>query len=167
MKNSSLHNSDEIEFFDYTSNSSFSALFSSPTERNSTLNLAVNFMHSANELRAGTISIKSTNLSLMFEPNKNERAHLYDNSLHEWLILSLSLFAIVGFLGNLLVCLAIKIDPKLQNATNYYLFSLALTDLLISVVVIPLAIVRSSQSKPERKSFASRFRTHFQLESKL
>ena len=60
-----------------------------------------------------------------------------------WLVLFLSLFAVVGFIGNLLVCLAISFDPKLQNATNYYLFSLAVADLLVSVVVIPLAIIKN------------------------
>jgi 5-hydroxytryptamine receptor 2 len=67
------------------------------------------------------------------------------NPLHdryEWPVLLLSLFVIVGGVGNLLVCLAIKFYPKLQNATNYYLFSLAATDLLVSIIVIPLAIIK-------------------------
>ena len=67
----------------------------------------------------------------------------YDLNPHFLLILSLSVFVVLGFFGNLLVCLAIKIDPKLQNATNYYLFSLASTDMLVSIIVIPLAIVRN------------------------
>ena len=72
---------------------------------------------------------------------------LFENIDFSWLILLLSVFVLIGFVGNLLVCLAIKIDPKLQNATNYYLFSLAVADLLVSVVVIPLAIVRNFNGK--------------------
>lgn len=64
-------------------------------------------------------------------------------NLNAWPVLFLSVFIVLGFVGNLLVCLAIKLDSRLQNATNYYLFSLATTDLLVSVIVIPLAIVNS------------------------
>lgn len=70
----------------------------------------------------------------------NSKNKFIDN--YEWPVLLLSLFVIIGFIGNLLVCLAIKLYPKLQNATNYYLFSLAATDLLVSIIVIPLAIVK-------------------------
>jgi hypothetical protein len=69
------------------------------------------------------------------------------DTVYIWLILCLSIFVLVGFAGNLLVCMAIKMDRKLQNATNYYLFSLAVTDLLVSIIVIPLAIIRSLQSE--------------------
>ncbi|RNA16113.1 5-hydroxytryptamine receptor 2A [Brachionus plicatilis] len=64
-------------------------------------------------------------------------------NLPTWPVLFLLVFAFVGFFGNLLVCMAIRIDPKLQSATNSYLFSLACTDLLVSVLVIPLSIQKS------------------------
>jgi len=67
--------------------------------------------------------------------------------VYSWSILSLSFFVILGFIGNLLVCMSIKIYPKLQAASNYYLFSLAATDLLVSVVVVPLAIIKNLFSK--------------------
>jgi hypothetical protein len=64
-----------------------------------------------------------------------------------WPVLLLSLFVLIGAVGNLMVCIAIRVDPKLQNATNFYLLSLAATDLLICVFVIPLAIVKLFYSK--------------------
>ncbi len=66
---------------------------------------------------------------------------------YSWLSISLGIFVLFGFFGNLMVCLAIKLDPKLQNTTNFYLLSLAITDLLVSVIVIPLAIVKIVFSK--------------------
>lgn len=44
-------------------------------------------------------------------------------------------------LGNLLVCLAVIWDRRLQNMTNYFLMSLAIADLLVSLLVMPLGMV--------------------------
>lgn len=43
--------------------------------------------------------------------------------------------------GNILVCLAIKWEKRLQNVTNYFLASLAITDLMVAILVMPLGIV--------------------------
>ena len=43
-----------------------------------------------------------------------------------------------AFIGNVLVCLAIKKNPKLRTVPNYYIASLALTDMLISLFGMPL-----------------------------
>ncbi|CAF0925432.1 unnamed protein product [Adineta steineri] len=59
-----------------------------------------------------------------------------------WPALFLLFFSIIGILGNLLVCLAIVTERRLQNRTNWFLFSLALADMLISGFVIPLAVVK-------------------------
>ena len=79
----------------------------------------------------------------------NSISHLifHHNNVFEWSILILSLFVFLGAIGNLLVCISIIVFPKLQNATNYYLFYLATTDLLVSIIVIPLAITKIFYSK--------------------
>uniref|UniRef100_T1J4R3 G-protein coupled receptors family 1 profile domain-containing protein n=1 Tax=Strigamia maritima TaxID=126957 RepID=T1J4R3_STRMM len=43
--------------------------------------------------------------------------------------------------GNILVCLAICLEKRLHNMTNYFLLSLAMTDLMVAVSVMPLGII--------------------------
>ncbi|XP_058974045.1 5-hydroxytryptamine receptor 2A [Musca domestica] len=50
-------------------------------------------------------------------------------------------FIFAGGLGNILVCLAVALDRRLQNVTNYFLFSLAIADLLVSLFVMPLGAI--------------------------
>ncbi|CAF3522672.1 unnamed protein product [Rotaria sp. Silwood1] len=61
---------------------------------------------------------------------------------YNWPALFLLFFSIMGIIGNLLVCLAIGTERRLHNRTNWFLFSLAVADMLVSGVVIPLAIVK-------------------------
>jgi hypothetical protein len=63
-----------------------------------------------------------------------------------WALLALILvFGTAG--GNILVCLAIAWEKRLQNVTNYFLASLALTDLMVAVLVMPLGIVTLYRGK--------------------
>ena len=48
---------------------------------------------------------------------------------------------LVGVVGNALVCIAIYFERSLHNVTNYFLFSLAIADWLVSAVVMPTAMV--------------------------
>ncbi|CAJ0966469.1 unnamed protein product [Ranitomeya imitator] len=58
-----------------------------------------------------------------------------------WLAL-LTLMVIVPTIGgNILVILAISLEKKLQNATNYFLMSLAVADLLVGLFVMPIALL--------------------------
>jgi 7 transmembrane receptor (rhodopsin family) len=61
--------------------------------------------------------------------------------VYEWSFLFVILFIIAGGLGNILVCLAVALDRKLQNVTNYFLLSLAIADLLVSLFVMPLGAI--------------------------
>uniref|UniRef100_A0AC34QMI0 G-protein coupled receptors family 1 profile domain-containing protein n=1 Tax=Panagrolaimus sp. JU765 TaxID=591449 RepID=A0AC34QMI0_9BILA len=47
-------------------------------------------------------------------------------------------FAVVTTLGNLMVMVSFKIDKQLQSISNYFLFSLAVADITIGVISIPL-----------------------------
>lgn len=62
---------------------------------------------------------------------------------YEWFFLCVLIFIAAGAVGNLLVCFAVLLDRKLQNVTNYFLFSLAIADLLVSLVVMPLGAIPS------------------------
>ncbi|XP_058823054.1 D(2)-like dopamine receptor isoform X2 [Topomyia yanbarensis] len=60
---------------------------------------------------------------------------------YEWSFLFVALLIFAGGLGNILVCLAVALDRKLQNVTNYFLLSLAIADLLVSLFVMPLGAI--------------------------
>lgn len=69
----------------------------------------------------------------------------FPNKRHEGLNNYWALLAIILVLGtaagNILVCLAIAWEKRLQNVTNYFLASLAITDLMVAILVMPLGIV--------------------------
>lgn len=48
--------------------------------------------------------------------------------------------AVLAILGNVLVCWAVYINSNLQNATNYFVVSLAAADIAVGVLAIPFAI---------------------------
>nr|XP_057928769.1 5-hydroxytryptamine receptor 2B isoform X3 [Doryrhamphus excisus] len=71
-----------------------------------------------------------------------------DSSLSEapgvqlkWAALLIVMVIIPTIGGNILVILAVSLEKKLQNATNYFLMSLAVADLLVGLLVMPIALV--------------------------
>ncbi|KAL6435201.1 hypothetical protein ACFW04_005346 [Cataglyphis niger] len=44
---------------------------------------------------------------------------------------------VTGVFGNVVTCIVIKRNPALQTATNYYLFNLAISDLLLLILGLP------------------------------
>ena len=68
----------------------------------------------------------------------------------------LPLLCIIGVLGNILICTAIWLDRRLHNVTNYFLFSLALADLFVCTVVMPISlVVEIHQGKFSAYSFSN------------
>ena len=53
------------------------------------------------------------------------------------------LLNIAGLVGNWLVCLAFYRNPSLRTVTNYFVLSLAITDLSMAVLVMPLKTASS------------------------
>ncbi|XP_054610037.1 adenosine receptor A2b [Dunckerocampus dactyliophorus] len=51
--------------------------------------------------------------------------------------------ALLSISGNVLVCWAVAINTTLKNATNYFLVSLAVADILVGCLAIPFAITIS------------------------
>lgn len=69
------------------------------------------------------------------------------DGLNNWWAM-LALVLVVGTAaGNILVCLAIAWERRLQNVTNYFLMSLAVTDLMVAVLVMPLGILTLVRGK--------------------
>jgi len=57
-----------------------------------------------------------------------------------WNMLWLLAVIVATGAGNLLVCAAVVRERALQNMANYFLMSLAIADLLVSVTVMPIAM---------------------------
>ncbi|XP_071358639.1 dopamine receptor D4 related sequence [Trachinotus anak] len=55
------------------------------------------------------------------------------------LILGIPLILVI-ILGNILVCLSVLTERSLKTATNYFIISLAVADLLLAVLVLPLYV---------------------------
>nr|XP_033814146.1 5-hydroxytryptamine receptor 2B isoform X2 [Geotrypetes seraphini] len=71
-------------------------------------------------------------LSTANEPNMTEK---------KWAALLILMVIIPTIGGNILVILAVSLEKKLQNATNYFLMSLAVADLLVGLFVMPIALL--------------------------
>lgn len=65
----------------------------------------------------------------------------------QWAALLILMVIIPTIGGNILVILAVSLEKKLQNATNYFLMSLAVADLLVGLLVMPIALITVLYSK--------------------
>lgn len=61
--------------------------------------------------------------------------------VNNWWALVALMLVVCTAAGNVLVCLAIYLERRLQNVTNYFLMSLAITDLLVAILVMPVGIL--------------------------
>ncbi|CAD6198379.1 unnamed protein product [Caenorhabditis auriculariae] len=61
-----------------------------------------------------------------------------DESLVVAIVALGSIFALLTTVGNLMVMVSFKIDKQLQTISNYFLFSLAVADITIGVISIPM-----------------------------
>ncbi|XP_006138330.1 neuromedin-U receptor 2 [Pelodiscus sinensis] len=59
-----------------------------------------------------------------------------------------ALIFVVGVMGNLLVCLVILTHRNMKTPTNYYLFSLAMSDLLVLLFGMPLEVYEMWSNYP-------------------
>lgn len=63
------------------------------------------------------------------------------DKLSRFLVASLIIVIIIGSVcGNLLVCLAIGLNKRLRKTTNYFIFSLAISDLLTALLSMPFDV---------------------------
>ncbi|CAD6991349.1 unnamed protein product [Ceratitis capitata] len=119
--------------------SGFAVLGTTDNNNNSlTVNTTEFVMASANGVLLRTFStlpdVTTTALDLHEEV---DLAEVHVDNYWGYVILLL-VFATAA--GNILVCLAIYLERRLQNVTNYFLMSLAITDLMVAVLVMPLGI---------------------------
>ena len=81
------------------------------------------------------------NISNNFDTFNTENSTDEKNPELNWGVLSLTSLIVATAVGNILVCLAVCWEKRLQNMTNYFLMSLAIADLLVSLLVMPLGMV--------------------------
>ncbi|XP_010878352.2 5-hydroxytryptamine receptor 2A [Esox lucius] len=58
-----------------------------------------------------------------------------------WAALLILAVIAITVTGNILVIIAVSLEKKLQNATNYFLMSLAVADMLLGILVMPVSMV--------------------------
>ena len=86
---------------------------------------------------------------MSWENNVNQESALRDRSL-AIVVTETTLFAlvmIISFLGNVLVCYAVYRNPRLRNPSNYYIISLALTDILQASCSMPVSVAYLATSE--------------------
>lgn len=82
--------------------------------------------------------------AILLELNRtwsSDGAFIQSGERLRWAALLILLVIIPTIGGNILVILAVSLERKLQNATNFFLMSLAVADLLVGVLVMPIALV--------------------------
>ncbi|ALC47019.1 5-HT2 [Drosophila busckii] len=106
-------------------------------------NSSLNIMLSNYTLPSSALTTTSTTLAATTGSDILISRSFLDYTPHgyDWLFLFVVFFIFAGGLGNILVCLAVALDRKLQNVTNYFLFSLAIADLLVSLFVMPMGAI--------------------------
>ncbi|XP_054915697.1 5-hydroxytryptamine receptor 2A [Poeciliopsis prolifica] len=67
--------------------------------------------------------------------------HAESRAEKNWPALLILVAIAVTVMGNILVILAVSLEKKLQNATNYFLMSLAVADMLLGILVMPVSMV--------------------------
>nr|XP_056715368.1 5-hydroxytryptamine receptor 2C isoform X2 [Euleptes europaea] len=75
--------------------------------------------------------------------NISEGAEVFRKSIREknWPALLILIIILLTIGGNILVILAVSLEKKLQNATNYFLMSLAVADMLVGILVMPVSLI--------------------------
>ncbi|XP_060612085.1 5-hydroxytryptamine receptor 2C isoform X1 [Anolis sagrei] len=75
--------------------------------------------------------------------NASLEAEVSRTSLGEknWPALLILVIILLTIGGNILVIMAVSLEKKLQNATNYFLMSLAVADMLVGILVMPVSLI--------------------------
>lgn len=85
---------------------------------------------------------------LLIDIVKNETNHQDEETLsYNWMFLILIPMILATAFGNILVCVVVIHVPKLQTVNNIFLMSLAVADLMVALLVMPLGLVKDFYGK--------------------
>lgn len=75
--------------------------------------------------------------------NTSEKGEVSRMSVREknWPALLILVVILLTIGGNILVIMAVSLEKKLQNATNFFLMSLAVADMLVGILVMPVSLI--------------------------
>ncbi|XP_055460977.1 5-hydroxytryptamine receptor 2C [Psammomys obesus] len=76
-----------------------------------------------------------------FNSSNGGRLFQFPDGVQNWPALSIVVIIIMTIGGNILVIMAVSMEKKLHNATNYFLMSLAIADMLVGLLVMPLSLL--------------------------
>lgn len=82
----------------------------------------------------------SLNQSLTSANHSNKPPSSQDK-VKNWPALLILIIILLTIGGNILVILAVSLEKKLQNATNFFLRSLAVADMLVGILVMPISLI--------------------------
>ncbi|NXX78441.1 5HT2A protein, partial [Urocolius indicus] len=82
-----------------------------------------------------------TNLSCESNTSPPCYSSLFQLSQKNWPALLTVIVIVLTIAGNILVIMAVSLEKKLQNATNYFLMSLAIADMLLGFLVMPVSML--------------------------
>ncbi|KHN81868.1 Muscarinic acetylcholine receptor gar-3 [Toxocara canis] len=96
----------------------------------------------ADIVQTSTFALPSGGGLFANQTNYNQTVEIAQSQWHQTKFICIvavgTIFAILTTVGNLMVMVSFKIDKQLQTISNYFLFSLAVADIAIGIVSIPL-----------------------------
>lgn len=100
--------------------------------------------HSSHNATATVLTSLSTLLNMTTGVDVNSRGEHYVSALLLTIFISvvLSLLTLVTVVGNIFVIVAIRTDRNLRSVQNYLVFSLAVADLMVSILVMPISAMQ-------------------------
>lgn len=85
------------------------------------------------------LTVNSDNLTNL--SGESNMSPLCCPSQKNWPALLTVIVIVLTIAGNILVIMAVSLEKKLQNATNYFLMSLAIADMLLGFLVMPVSML--------------------------
>ncbi|KAI5625886.1 5-hydroxytryptamine receptor 2C isoform X1 [Silurus asotus] len=84
-----------------------------------------------------------TDPSSTLSSNSSSSQGIAKKSIKEknWPALLILIIILLTIGGNILVIMAVSLEKKLQNATNFFLRSLAVADMLVGILVMPISLI--------------------------